>query len=230
MKKTDEIIDDLEKFYDERVLKYGNTLNAVRHKSKYTQELRHTILSRIVTKMGASVLDVGCGFGDLFSFLKGMGWKGDYTGIDISEQMLLIAREKQKFQSANFFKHDISEPIKLGKYDYVLSSGTMEIRIFNNFEQYTWARRIIENMWKTCNIAMAFNMRSTWEGDLKSGDSFAYDPQKILKFCQTLTNCIIFDHSYLPHDFTIFMIREQGEVNWKLYNIMNFLRSLIGKK
>ena len=42
----------------------------------------------------STVLDVGCGFADLYGFLKERGWCGRYTGIDIVPGLLSTARER----------------------------------------------------------------------------------------------------------------------------------------
>src|SRR3989339_2012946 len=42
------------------------------------QHLRFSVLAGIGIGKEDSVLDIGCGFGDLFGYLKSTGWKGRY--------------------------------------------------------------------------------------------------------------------------------------------------------
>lgn len=42
--------------------------------------------------VNASLLDLGCGAGNLRAGLRSLGWDGNYTGVDISEKTLSVAR------------------------------------------------------------------------------------------------------------------------------------------
>lgn len=54
----------------------------------------------------ASILDVGCGYGALLDLLP-KGWKGAYTGIDLSPDMVVRARTLHKQM---FRVYDIRQP------------------------------------------------------------------------------------------------------------------------
>jgi len=41
-----------------------------------------------------SVLDVGCGFADFYKWIEGQGRPVAFTGIDLSPDLLRVAREK----------------------------------------------------------------------------------------------------------------------------------------
>ena len=64
--------------------------------SRHNQEIRFVQLLKYVKK-GNKILDYGCGVGDMFGYIKG---KYDYTGIDINESMIKLAKEK--YPSGNF--------------------------------------------------------------------------------------------------------------------------------
>src|SRR2546428_11299742 len=42
----------------------------------------------------ASILDVGCGFGDLLTYLRERDWPGIYTGIDIVPELIAEAQRR----------------------------------------------------------------------------------------------------------------------------------------
>lgn len=50
------------------------------------------IVSRLLERRVTSVLDMGCGTGDLYRSLRDRGWTGSYTGVDISDAAILRAR------------------------------------------------------------------------------------------------------------------------------------------
>ena len=41
-----------------------------------------------------SILDVGCAFGDLFSYMRGRGWHGRYLGVDIVPGLIREGKDK----------------------------------------------------------------------------------------------------------------------------------------
>ncbi len=63
--------------------------------SRQAQYARFAAFVKNVALDGTSVLDVGCGLGDLFHFMTcGIGLNVEYTGIDISKRMIAIACEQ----------------------------------------------------------------------------------------------------------------------------------------
>ncbi len=71
---------------------------------------------------GDRVLDLGCGNGRLRQFLPDTLVRfGDYFGLDVSEKLLNIAREKHP--KDNFFKGSFADPLPFGadNFDLVVS-------------------------------------------------------------------------------------------------------------
>src|SRR3990172_3106137 len=50
--------------------------------NKGRQQARFAAVLDALGRDFASILDVGCGFGDLFGHLTTLGWRGDYLGGD----------------------------------------------------------------------------------------------------------------------------------------------------
>lgn len=165
-------------------------------------------------------------------------WTGDYYGIDVVEELIEAAQaklEKVNMPGAwrrmsnprdygvtqRVWNHDISEPLK-DKYDYCLLSGTLNDRVFaeddwiitNQYmgvgtpKQKDYVYKVIDNMWQTCEIGMAFNLRSSWAWKPKSPEIVVYDPTTILEHCKEKTSRLSMTHAYLPHDFTVYMFKE----------------------
>jgi SAM-dependent methyltransferase len=67
----------------------------------------------------ASVLDLGCGAGNLRAALRSRGWKGRFVGVDVSEQVTAIA-QKSADQDAEWFVSAIENfPILEAKVDAI---------------------------------------------------------------------------------------------------------------
>lgn len=85
-------------------------------------------------KKGIKVLDVACGTGVLFPDYQKLGV--NITGIDISENMVNIAREK--FPAAQVICGDATEFSFDDKFDAVM--------IYNAFPHFDEAEKLIENL------------------------------------------------------------------------------------
>ena len=126
--------------YNERLEKYGDDPKTLGW-FKGRQPIRFKVLEEIGILDGSSVLDIGCGFGDLFSFLKEQGINVNYLGIDINPSLIEIAREKYpniKFKVLDIDNEEIEE-----KYDWVVSSGVFNYNMPNS---ESFIRNMLENM------------------------------------------------------------------------------------
>ncbi len=73
---------------------------------------------------GASVLDLGCGYGDMARFYVG---RAKYVGIDSNQSYIAEARRRNADNDAEFIVGDISDPAVLdrGPYDLVMMTGVL---------------------------------------------------------------------------------------------------------
>ncbi|OCX53156.1 hypothetical protein BEL04_02240 [Mucilaginibacter sp. PPCGB 2223] len=165
-----------------------------------SQRLRFDALADIGDMTGHSVLDVGCGYGDLRDYLGARYPDITYTGIDNMQEFLTIAIERYgHLPDTTFLYGDFSNAI-LPRADYVFASGSLNY--FNNEPGFIY--RIIDKLFKTCNIAFGFNLLS----DIAPmGLLVAYDMNAIVKYCQKLSPNVILNNSYAADDFTIWMYK-----------------------
>lgn len=71
---------------------------------------------------GKRVLDLGCGYGWHCIYAMEQG-AASATGVDISEKMLQVAREKTKYPQVNYLRMPIEEiDFPAGSFDVVISS------------------------------------------------------------------------------------------------------------
>ncbi len=87
------------------------------------QLLRFEVLAQIGDMNGYTVLDAGCGYADLYPFLKSRYPQiSSYHGIDQVPEM--IARASERFPGINLQQGDFIRE-KLQVCDYVLASGSL---------------------------------------------------------------------------------------------------------
>ncbi|MDQ6979182.1 MAG: methyltransferase domain-containing protein, partial [Mariprofundaceae bacterium] len=163
---------------------YGYAPDALFWRSRGMQKRRFQTLADIGIQSGDSVLDVGCGFGDLFSFLSGTARTVDYTGIDLSPDILqqaIAMHPDLALYQGDIFDRDWSA----APFDWVLLSGTLN---WDLHDDGLYARHVITKMFELCRHGVALNMLDARHIDRKHlGDLRAYDPHDMLQFCQSLS-------------------------------------------
>ncbi|MBI2151473.1 class I SAM-dependent methyltransferase [Candidatus Woesearchaeota archaeon] len=159
--------------------------------SKIHQEENFCRLPRLANFCGErlrekSVLDIGCGTGQLLTFLESYSPR-DYLGVDIYAPSLSIARKehpKNRFKLFNVLKEDLRE-----KFDYIFCSGALSTRLGENSEvNETFLEAMVQRINKYCITGAYFNYLSNTAKE-QDPDLFYYDDNKVLE----LSNSIIDD-------------------------------------
>lgn len=186
--------------YDQSTAEYGDSSDAVRWHNPQSQYLRffQLIKNMDIQDSNMSILDVGCGNGELYKFLHFCGFRGTYTGIDINENLLLMAQAKFKGKSVSFFRVDLLNDDFEQCYDYVLMSG-----LFNsNYGQdFPWVCRFIEAMYKRCRKASIFNIIST-HVNFRDKELYYVSPSELLNYViSNVTPSVTLIHNEPPYNF-----------------------------
>ena len=193
----DEIIKD---FFNKLVEKHGYSPKSLAYSGEKSQKIKFNIVTEVGIEDNCSVLDVGCGFGDYFNYLKQRGIKNiKYCGIDISNKIVDFAKEKNSL--ANVIQGNVLDLSDDEKYDYVISLGFNCVKTGSNWETLT---QVLDKMWKLSKKGIAYNAVSTFAEDSPRKIYFV-SPAKVIDYIMNnLTYKVVFRHDYMPHDFTIF--------------------------
>lgn len=184
--------------------RHGHSPRALFWESRAVQWARFRVLAEIGIKAGDSVLDVGCGFGDLRGWLLSHDLSVEYTGLDLSPD--LIAKAKSIHASKTFIAGDIFDLDVEGRsFDWVVLSGTLNWQLDDGG---SYARRVITRMFELCRKGVSFNMLNAdyWQGR-SLHELVAFDPGEMLNFCKGITPDSSCRTDYLDNDFTIYMRR-----------------------
>lgn len=190
----------IQSFYQESFKRYGHQdARSVRWGNNHDQQKRFAVLSQVMPLEGKSILDVGCGLGDLFKFLSQQQIACHYTGIDIVHEF--IAAASHNYPRATFLHQDVFEVDR--PYDVVLCSGGLSFKVKDNLNYY---QSMIKVMYGLAKQAVAFNML---DNRIHSDDDIyaAYSPIAIADFCDTVADRVQIVTDYLPQDFTIYMYK-----------------------
>lgn len=195
-------------FYSHLFQRYGTDCRALSFNSAQTQRARFAALTAVLPadrEARLSVLDVGCGFADLYGYLREAGYRHiDYTGVDLMPEF--IAQAAARWPEARFAAEDfLADGAPAARYDYVLSSGALNVVTGTHPDHYDFVFGMVSRMYDLAGQGVAFNLLSTrGQRDFAHDPRFFFcDPARIHGHCQTLAADTELDHGYLSYDFAI---------------------------
>ncbi len=191
--------DKIRAHYEPRLSRHSDSYKILDWASPLTQRARFAVLADNVNLAGKSLLDVGCGLGDLRVFLRERAVPVHYTGVDISEKMVQAALKRQgdgKFLYADVFGDD---PFGENSFDVVYCSGIFNLNLGNNRQFMAGA---IGRLLRLTREHLVFNLlhERAASDDPKY---FYHDPAHILELMGTFPCDVTLLDNYLPNDFTI---------------------------
>lgn len=164
-----------------------------------------------------SILDVGCGRGDLYGFLqeKYPGLYINYRGIDINPNMINIS--KQKYTGINTECIHLLDDSNLDTYSWILASGIFNLKDsfhldgFNDIENITeYMKECIDEMYERSTIGVGFNLLTSLPDDISDEDKDAlivHDSGMWLKYLIDTYANVIVRADYLNGDVTFFILK-----------------------
>lgn len=183
---------------------FGVSPHTLQWASRGVQKARFKALAEIGMASGDSLLDVGCGFADLKSWLVGNDLSLDYTGLDLSPEITSRAGDLHpdcKLLCGELFDFEFAPQT----FDWVVLSGTLNWQLHDDG---VYARKVIERMFELCRFGVAFNMLDCRNREMQQLEELvAFDPEKMLAFCAGIAADSQCRTDYLDNDFTIYMRR-----------------------
>jgi SAM-dependent methyltransferase len=153
---------------------------------------------------GKSVLDVGCGLGDLLHHVRRRGLDCDYVGVDLSSEM--IARCRARFPGVRFESVDILQTDLGRRFDYVVSFG-----IHSNVRLEDGAAllaAVTRRQFELCDVAAYVSLLTDRYAKGFAPDRQAWRAEDVLTMSLAITPYVALRHHYLPNDFSVALYRE----------------------
>ena len=160
-------------FYRKRALEHDLPERRVGWRSRRNQELRFGSLVKVGDLSGQRILDLGCGLGCLYGFLKNQGWEGEYTGYDLLGFMVKGAAKR--FPGVHFEKRNFLENPPERTWDYILINGVFNHKVKDN---WTWIEEMVQLSLNKAKKGVAFNILVTGQG-WGDEDLFYADPHEL---------------------------------------------------
>lgn len=194
--------------YEKRLREFGYSPATLGWGIHGRQEVRFSVLAEPALRMPeSSVLDVGCGFCDLYDFLAKRGWRGGYTGADIVPGLLDVAA--QRHPDLDIREFDITdESAPLDEYDFVISSGALNATLPSGNNE-THVEVALRSMYQRSRVATCTDFLSTYVDFQKPG-AFHTDPGWALSAAKKLSRRVLLRHDYMPYEFSLFLFRDDA--------------------
>jgi SAM-dependent methyltransferase len=202
-------VDEIEKIrahYEHRIARRRPGHEVVDWASEASQRARFAVLAANVDLEGKSLLDVGCGMGDLWGFLRQRGIGAAYTGIDLLAKMVAAAR--RRYPRACFACRDVfaADFVVRETFDVVFCSGLFNLNLGNNEEFLPQALRRLLELSRETTVFNLLHERAAYD----RVRYYHYHPQDVLEIVAPLVAEARVIDDYLPNDFTVICRKTAG--------------------
>jgi|GEM_PF-338768 ubiquinone/menaquinone biosynthesis C-methylase UbiE len=194
-----------EELFNQRFNDYGEKGSNIFWSSNQAQYSRFEALVKLFSKKvdlsKSSILDVGCGYGDLISYLQENEFVyGKYVGIDIVESIIKIAKKKHPdntFYTMDMFDKSLSE----NSFTYVIGSGIFAL------EDKVWEEYVIRGLQRLLQLATVGVGVNFLKGETKYGTLHYTNSKEIERIVQNITDKYKINEDYLADDLTLYMFK-----------------------
>jgi len=170
--------------------------------SKRTQLVRFEAFLQTHDIDGKSILDIGCGTGDLWQYLQAKSISCSYAGFDLSPVM--IKRCEERFPGIAFNSGEFVEWSKDKQFDYTIAIGIHNIKVDGCWEILT---QMTKTQYELSRHAAHISiLTDRYEGFAPHIQ--AWNAERVLAMALEITPYVVMRHDYLPNDFSITLYRE----------------------
>ncbi len=176
---------------------------------KGKQDVRFDVLTSQYDFTGKSVLDIGCGFGDLNTTLTDRyGTNYTYHGIDLVPDLVAEGRNRFvaphiSFEVGNFLTNDDAR-----QYDYIVSSGIFNHKL-QDLDGYVFIESCMRRAFAMASDGIAFDFLSD-KVDYQLPHTFHSSPERILSLAFSLTRNVVLRNDYMPFEFAVFLWKDDS--------------------
>jgi SAM-dependent methyltransferase len=200
-------LQNISNLMEETLEREGETVLGVGYRSRENQALRFSQILRLIDRdtQPFSVNDLGCGFADLYGFIRGRQLPMRlYRGYDLSEKMLAVAA-KRVGPDAELIQADrVTESA-----DYSFACGVFNARLEAAEDEWlAYMKSVVHNLQKHSTRGFAFNSLTTYV-DWREDHLFYVDPMEMFRFCkEEISPRVALLHDYPLWEWTILVRTE----------------------
>jgi len=190
-------------FHRHRIATYGlDAVEALGWRGYQSQRVRFEVIARAADFNGCSVLDLGCGTGDLLAFLRERCVGLRYLGVDQMSEFIEVARERFAGVPDAAFALAYFDTQELPHADIVVACGALGY----GTEDPHWIFNVIARMYAVARSVLVFNVldaRTFPQHPLLAG----HNVHDVSAFCHKLAPDVERVEGYAPDDVTFVLRR-----------------------
>jgi SAM-dependent methyltransferase len=201
------IVSSVAAYYTSKLALHGSTPQGVDWNGQASHELRHRQFLRLLDDSEASVLDLGCGFGDFLRFLRAEGYRGAFIGYDVAPDMIAEALRLHG-EGADHRWRIGAMPTETA--DFAVASGIFNVK--GDVPVETWARYVhdtIDVLARVGRRGFAFNVLSlSSDPERRVAHLYYADASQMLSDClRRFGRSVALLQDYGLYEFTVIVRR-----------------------
>lgn len=215
--KNSKILSETEKYFTDKFKAHGASPAGVDWNSHKSQHVRFDQLLKVINSSSSafSINDLGCGYGELASYLRGFFPQTDihYVGYDLSAELISSAKQKLESDHPSLEFNKIDSASEMRSADYSVASGLFNKKL--DFTNEEWINNILDTLTQLntkSRLGFSFNMLTKYsDTDKMKPDLFYGDPCWFFDYCKrNFSRNVALLHDYEIYDFTILVKKEQA--------------------
>ena len=202
------VVDELSKeyvlsFYNKKLSIHGDSPEALGWTEQGQAAHYRSLLDVAESIDGRKILDYGCGKGDFYRYLKKRNVAVWYTGFDINERLISLAREK--FPEGRFEVFDTDRDLIEENFDYIFLCGVFNLQVQGIDE---CVMETLKKLFRHCGTALVFNGLSA-HNPRRHFELHYFYPEDLLQYAlRNLSHSVALRHDRMTFDFTLFVYRD----------------------
>jgi hypothetical protein len=175
---------------------------------KNKQHVRFAALCRSIPNAAATLLDYGCGLGDLATWLRVHRPMVAYTGADALAEF--VASNQAALPDLPFFTSATPHGVA-GSFDHVVCSGVFNLDPADNHERHwRYVRGTLEALFAKTRVALHVDFLAH-DVDFRQPHAHHQDTAELMRFVEgRLSRRYVLDRSYMPYEFSISIFSDRG--------------------
>lgn len=188
--------------YNKRLEDHGFSIDSLASGNEERRNERFKILAEIGIQSGDTILDLGCGFGDLQKYLLKNDIKVKYIGIDINEEIIKIAKKENSVLDVrvlDILNENFNEPV-----DYIVSTSSFNNKL-NEESNYDFVDKLLKKCYSIAKKGVAIDFLSSYVDYRVDDDVFYYEPEQLFSRAKKITKRVCIRHDYKLFEFCLYM-------------------------
>ena len=193
----------IRQWYRDRIKVYGVTFESLSAGPAQRERIRHGVHASALIGDEPEVLDIGCGIGRFYGFLKESGRPCRYTGYDIVPEYIAHCRER--YPEIRVVERNIPEQPIEGQFDTIVAS-----QVFNHRYSHGRNLEVLESVLRAAfaaaRVSLSVDMLSTYV-DYEEQHLYYYRPEQVFAMAKSITRRVLLRHDFAPFEFCIQLYR-----------------------